>query len=123
MAHTDAALQVYVSTEEGPVKSQARRIIVAGLIKTAAFKTEDDSLDEALRDVVLSNDPGILKDKLQVLSERLTHLAETEADHLAPIRKKVLTVLHIVQVIAEDQDKQSQVQAAETLIKTVDAES
>jgi hypothetical protein len=122
LAHTDAALQVYVSSDEGPVKSQARRIIIAGLIKTAAFKTEDDSLDEALRDIVVTRDADILRAKLQVLSERLTHLAATEADCLEPIRKKVITALHIVQIIAEDQDKQSQVQATETLIKTMDTE-
>jgi hypothetical protein len=121
LAHTDAALQVYTSSEAGPAKSQARRIIIAGLTKTVAFKTEDHSLDDALRDIVVTSDPDLLKDKLQVLPERLAQLAETEAERLAPIKQKVLTVLHIVQIIAEDQDKQSQVQATETLIKLMDA--
>ncbi len=121
MAHTDAALQVYVSSDEGSVKARARRIIIAGLTRTAAFRTEDEGLDEALRDIVMTGDPAILKDRLQVLPERLTDLAKTEADRLDPIKQKVLTVLNIVRIIAEDQEKQTQVQAAESLIKTMDA--
>ena len=123
MAHTDAALQVYVSSEEGPVKSRARRIIIAGLTKTAAFKTEDGELNEALREIVVTSDTDILQDKLQALSERLTCLAETEADRVEPIKQKVLTVLNIVQIIAEDPDKQSKVQEQELLIRTTEVEN
>ena len=122
LAHTDAALQVYTSSEPGPAKSRARRIIIAGLTKTAAFKTEVNSLDEALKDIVITSAPDTLQDQLQVLPERLAQLAETEAERFDSIKQKLLTVLHIVQIIAEDQDKQSKVQATEILIKTMDAE-
>lgn len=121
MAHTDAALQVYVSSEDGPAKSRARRIIVAGLTKTAAFKTEDEEINAALKDVV-TGDLNSLKERIQALPERLKHLAETEADGFDAIRHKVLTVLNIVQIIAEDPHKQYQVRETELRIRTMDAD-
>lgn len=123
IAHTDAALQVYVSSEDGPAKSRARRIIIAGLTKTTAFRTEDEELNAALNDIVKTGDPDTLKDKLQALSERLKHLSETEVDAFDSIRHKILTVLNIVQIIAEDPEKQSQVQETELLVRTMDAET
>jgi len=71
---------------------------------------------------VVTSDPDVLQDKLQVLPERLAQLAETEAERFDSIKQKLLTVLHIVQIIAEDQDKQSQVQTVESLIKAVGVE-
>jgi len=99
--HVDAALTAYISHQDGAVKARARRIIVAHLIKTAAFSTGHDDVDQALKEVITCDEPDTLDAKLQTLPEQLKR-TDAPAEERTSIKDKVIIILNIVQVITED---------------------
>ena len=117
--HVDAALNVYTSHAEEAVKAQACRIIIAHMIKTAAFSTGHDDLDQALKEVITNRDPLALTTTLQSIPEQLAK-ATDQSETSEPIKHKVCTILDIVRVITENPDAQSQLQGVAEEIKQSD---
>ena len=114
--HVDAALNVYTSHLEEAVKARARRIIVAHMIKTAAFATSYDTLDKALKEVITCNDPLTMQTTLQMIPEQLT-LATAQSEAPESTKLKVLTILDGMQVITEDPNTKSQLQGVAETVK------
>ncbi len=120
MFHVDAALSVYVSSEDGPSKARARRIIVVHLTRVPAFLTGDPDLDDALKHVVTGDDSLVLTTQLQAIADHLNEPTTRQSEAFEETRNKVLTVLGIAKLIARNPEEGSLLEQGEDTVNHLD---